>query len=119
MKTQSSGVSDCKKNSIVKSLAPATKMAVFATVLVGSQMSHAEQRISALLGPRMEFEEPYATEFHQGMKTMNFPLNASTSELARTDFDGMPKTIDKHQRQHVSFALRNYLDHVGEIYSPP
>ncbi|CAL1150714.1 unnamed protein product, partial [Cladocopium goreaui] len=97
----------------------ATKLAMFATVLVCSQLPDAEQRISTLLGPRMEFEDSYSTEGDLGIKEMTFSLNASTSELARTDFDGVPKTIDKQQRQHVSFALRNYLDHIGEIYSPP
>jgi hypothetical protein len=92
---------------------------MFATVLVCSQLPDAEQRISTLLGPRMEFEDGYSTEGDLGIKEMTFSLNASTSELARADFDGVPKTIDKQQRQQVSFALRNYLDHIGEIYSPP
>ena len=88
-------------------------------VLVCSQLPDAEQRISTLLGPRMEFEENYGTEGDLGIKAMNSPLNASTSELARTDFDGVPETIDKQQQHQVSFALRTYLDHIGEIYSPP
>eukprot|EP00435_Cladocopium_sp_Y103_P070861 s172_g36.t1 len=108
--------SGSKTNSIAKPLAQATKMAVFATVLVCSQFPQAEQRISTLLGSP---EEHYSTEAIPGINTLKFPLTASTSELARTDFDGEPKTIDKQQRQHVSFALRNYLDHIGEIYSPP
>ena len=104
------GNGGCKTNSIAKPLAQATKLAMFATVLVCSQLPDAEQRISTLLGPRMEFEDSYSTEGDLGIKEMTFSLNASTSELARTDFDGVPKTIDKQQRQHVSFALRNYLD---------
>ena len=113
------GKGGCKTNSIAKPLAQATKLAMFATVLVCSQLPDAEQRISTLLGPRMEFEDGYSTEGDLGIKEMTFSLNASTSELARADFDGVPKTIDKQQRQQVSFALRNYLDHIGEIYSPP
>lgn len=54
-----------------------------------------------------------------GMLRFHFLLNASTAELACTDFDGVPKTIDREQRHFVAAKLRNYLDHVGEVYSPP
>eukprot|EP00435_Cladocopium_sp_Y103_P022132 s1863_g5.t1 len=67
----------------------------------------------------MEPEEDLGTETEQVLRSLHFPLTASTAELARTDFDGMPKTITKQQRQHVSSSLRNYMDHVGEVYSPP
>ena len=85
------GKGGCKTNSIAKPLAQATKLAMFATVLVCSQLPDAEQRISTLLGPRMEFEDGYSTEGDLGIKEMTFSLNASTSELARADFDGVPK----------------------------
>ena len=77
---------------------------MFATVLVCSQLPDAEQRISTLLGPRMEFEDGYSTEGDLGIKEMTFSLNASTSELARADFDGVPKTIDKQQRTTSFFC---------------
>ena len=45
------GNGGCKTKSIAKPLAQATKLAMFATVLVCSQLPDAEQRISTLLGP--------------------------------------------------------------------
>ena len=64
------------------------------------------------LSSRMESESVEGNEF-------SFSLNASSTELGRTDFDGQPKLLDRHERQFVSYHLKNYLDHVGEVYSPP
>ena len=48
-----------------------------------------------------------------------FPVNASLKELARSDFDGAPKTLERSERQSILAQITKYLDHVGEVYSPP
>ena len=67
------------------------------------------------LGPRMESVDLEGTN----MAEHSFLLNASSSELSRTDFEGEPKTLDRSDRHFVVNHIKNYLDHIGEVYSPP
>ncbi|CAK8990659.1 Integrase catalytic domain-containing protein, partial [Durusdinium trenchii] len=53
-------------------------------------------------------------------KMASFPLNASLTELGRTDFDIVgAKILGRQERSQVIFHATKFLDHVGEIYSPP
>ena len=58
------------------------------------------------------------TKTEDGMYCFTYFVNDSLKELSRTDFEGTPsKTLDRDQ-WHFG-ALRKYLDHVGDVYSPP
>ena len=67
------------------------------------------------LGPRMEFEEHNESTKNQYL----FPLTHSSKELCRTDFDGQPAFLSKADRVYLTGRLCGYLDHIGEVYSPP
>lgn len=40
-------------------------------------------------------------------------------ELGRTDYYGKPRILDKQDRIFLTGKIRNFLDHVGDVYSPP
>ena len=86
-------------------------------VLVWCTLPRTEDKLT-WLGPRVELEETFGKN-HAGKHCFAYLLNDSLKELSCTDFDGEPKTLDRDQRHFVSGSLKNYLDHVGEIYSPP
>ena len=90
------------------------KTALLTTVVVFCMMPDAAARFS-WLGPRLETEDADGkNSFHH-----TFALNASLKELARTDFDGSPALLERTQWHFVTGQVKNYLDHVGEVYSPP
>lgn len=103
-----------------KSLGTMSKAALMTFAVVWS-LTPADAKLSSLLGPRMEFEigSSNGVMTEPGLHEFKYLLNDSLKELSRTDFDGEPKTIDKSQRHFVVGSLKNFLDHVGEIYSPP
>ncbi len=96
---------------------PSTAMKAFVSMVVVSWFGNHKPEPDWLqwLGPRMEFEEHNESTKNQYM----FPLTHSSKELCRTDFDGQPALLPKSDRIFLSQYLKNYLDHVGEVYSPP
>ena len=76
-------------------------------------------RLNDLLGNQVQLDGLSGDRTEDGMYRFSFFVNDSLKELSRTDFEGAPKFLDRDQRHFVVGALRNYLDHVGEVYSPP
>ena len=91
--------------------------ALLTTVLIFCTLPDAAAKFS-WLGPRLE-----ATDESLGKDAFlhhhTFVLGSSTQELARTDFDGAPAVLTRAQRHFVQSHIKNFLEDVGEVYSPP
>lgn len=96
-------------------------MALLSYVLIWSVNGDADTKLAQLLGPRVELKDSLTITSEDAIPRFAFSLTTSSKELGRTDFEfnEEPMTIPKEQRHFVATALRNYLDHVGEVYSPP
>ena len=91
--------------------------ALLTTVLIFCTLPDAAAKFS-WLGPRLE-----ATDESLGKDAFlhhhTCVLGSSTQELARTDFDGTPAVLTRAQRPFVQSHIKNFLEDVGEVYSPP
>ncbi|CAK8990413.1 Integrase catalytic domain-containing protein, partial [Durusdinium trenchii] len=122
----SQGMARCSKSPLT-SRSKSSMAAMLMTVSVLCMVPEASARI-AWLGSRMESGDPSgqtSTNSPMPFGTSTpatfavFPVNASLKELARSDFDGAPKTLERSERQSILAQITKYLDHVGEVYSPP
>ena len=110
-----------------RSLAPSSKSATAAILAFASILCVVPEASANLhwLGSQVELDDPSDTSASNSLlglsrsTTATFALNASLSELGRTDFEGAPKTLGRKDRQCVVYHAVRYLDHVGEVYSPP
>ena len=100
-------------------LGTAPKTAMLSYVMIWSCLAATDSRLNDLMGSQMSFEAHSAEQTEDGINPFAYPLNDSLRELSRTDFDGMPKFLERGQRHFVVGALRSFLDDVGEVYSPP
>ena len=66
-----------------------------------------------------DFVSPESNKKEETKKEFIFLLNSSMKELGRTDYYGKPSILDKQDRIFLTGKIRNFLDHVGEVYSPP
>ena len=46
-------------------------------------------------------------------------LTTSTTELGRSDFEGLPQWLSRDERIFLSSRLRHFGEHCAELYSPP
>ena len=115
------------KACLKRSLAPSSKSATAAILTFASILCVVPEASANLhwLGSQVELDDPSDTSASNSLlglsrsTTATFALNASLSELGRTDFEGAPKTLDRKDRQCIVYHAVRYLDHVGEVYSPP
>ena len=96
-----------------------SRVALLSYVMIWSWLPHTDARLNDLLGNQVQLDGLSDDRTEDGMYRFSFFVNDSLKELSRTDFEGAPKFLDRDQRHFVVGALRNYLDHVGEVYSPP
>jgi len=100
-------------------LGTVAKAVMLSYVVIWSCLAATESRLHDLMGSPMPCDPSAAEETENGINPFAFAWNDSLKELSRTDFDGMPKFLERGQRHFVVGALRSYLDDVGEVYSPP
>jgi hypothetical protein len=96
-----------------------SRAALLSYVMIWSWLPHTDARLNDLLGNQVHLESRGGDKTEDGMYRFSCFVNDSLKELSRTDFEGTPKILDRNQQYFVVGALRNYLDHVGEVYSPP
>ena len=109
------GIHDRGPAEVRGELRPRTKAsaALLSTVTLLCMVPVATARL-AWLGTKVHHES--TTNL---LQPTSYLLNPSVQELGCTDFDGEPKMLEKDQRHFVSKQLKGYLDHLGEVYSPP
>ena len=67
------------------------------------------------LGPQVEPED-----FQSGAKReFIYLINSSCKELGGDVFGEKPADLNHHDRIFLSKTIKKFLDHVGEVYSPP
>ena len=93
-----------------------TSTTTFAACLMVSWFLPQEPHRLEWLG---DFVSEVTTENEEAKKEFIFLLNSSMKELGCTDYYGKPSILDKQDRIFLTGRIRNFLDHVGEVYSPP
>ena len=86
-------------------LGTVAKTAMLSYVVVWSCLAATDDRLHNLLGASTPFEPNAAEKTEDGINPFAFSLNDSLKELSRTDFDGMPKFLERGQRHFVVGAL--------------
>ena len=123
--TRSSSLRTCSKSATTTCSKSPMAMTAFLTVSILCMVPEASAKLS-WLGSRLEVGDPSGDPFANSSSSLpsskmaSFPLNASLTELGRTDFDIVgAKILGRQERSQVIFHATKFLDHVGEIYSPP